>query len=622
MRSVFFHGLLFLPFFTFAQKVDTSFNLPSVEVTAVQHERESDRSAIWRPEIDNIPRGMSLDQLLQQQALAFIRSYGAGNLATISLRGATSSQTSMMWNGVPINNAMLGLADVSNVPVDGFDQLALDFGSDAIRYGSSSIGGNIRMGNRLSYKKRTHYRSQFSIGSFGAMQGHFRADWGNHKWSQSTRLGTISSQNNFFVEAINEKQKNSSVKRNYLMHSTGLRLGSTTEIKLDYWRQQANRQVPPTLRQNASEAYQKDAADRVALTVNHLLGSWILQGKAAWMKEQLDYFDSQIRLSSPTSIETNFARVSARKAAGSWNWQFGIEARRHRAKANGYSENRVVQRYQAAYGQVSYSLRNWQIQASARQAHFNGKWIPLVPGLEIEWGSQEKLMLYSSLSGHYRIPSLNELYWRPGGNSDLIPEQGWSAELGGTKRIFEKGEWSSSLKANGFYRRLDHWLQWSLPEGGSFFQALNIDEVFSYGFEAHWKTAFTTDKWSAALNLSYTKVRSFSEEALIIPKRESRQQLHYLPENRGIIRLDLSHLNWKISYAHQYQTAMDGFNKRIEGYHLGDWMLSNRFQLTSGHEFKLQLECRNAWNKNYEVVEFRPMPGRNYFSTIIYVFKN
>jgi iron complex outermembrane receptor protein len=526
-----------------------------------------------------------------------------------------------MWNGVPMNNAMLGLADISNVPVEGFDQLTLDFGSDAIIYGSSSIGGNIRMANRLSQEVGLLYRAQFSTGSFGTKQIHVRSDWNNEKWSTSTRLGTAYSANNFHIDVLDAKQTNSAVARSYLMHSAGWRPSMRTYLKIDYWRQQANREVPPTIRQNSSTAYQKDAADRMVLSLEQFIKSWKLKGWMAYMRESLDYYDPQIRLSSPSSILTQYAKTTAETNAGNWHWLIGVEARKHKAVSDGYSEDFAIQSYQAMYTKISYKLRQWRMTASGRQGRFLDQWIPLIPALEISRGNSNQQM-HASIGGHYRIPSLNELFWTRGGNSDLVPEQGWSAELGANQIFSRNEQWKSSIRANLFYRELDNWLQWTLPEEGNFFQALNIDRIISYGLEAHWKTQYTRKDLTADFLFSYTWVRTYSEKELLAPKRAAGQQLHYLPRHRGVATFNLTYYNWRLTYNQQYQSAMDGFNKRIENYQLGDMMLGHHFLWDEQYSSTFQFELRNIWNKSYESVEFRPMPGRHYFLTMIFTLKS
>ncbi|HKK89211.1 MAG TPA: TonB-dependent receptor, partial [Saprospiraceae bacterium] len=563
-------------------------------------------------------KGLSLDQLLQQQSLAFIRSYGAGNLATISLRGATSSQTSLIWNGVPVNNSMLGLADVSNVPVDGFDQLALDFGTEAILYGSSSIGGNIRLESELSFKSGYAYKAQIGLGSFGRRQLHYESSWSNKRFSFNTKMGAINSKNDFEIQQSNHRQSNSAVNRNYLMHTMGWKASENTRIKLDYWKQSANRQVPPTIRQTISNAYQLDGADRIVLGLKTVVGPWLLDGKVSYMNERLDYFDPTILLSSPSSIQTRFTKAEAQRHFGDLKLHFGLEGRNNQAESSGYGNIREEQNYQAIFGKLKYNKTIWSAEFSVRQGRFNNRWIPFIPAADIRYGDPANWMVFAGFSGQYRIPSLNELYWRPGGNQELLPEHGWSSEIGTRRYMKFDDKWQSHIQLNGFYRNVDNWLQWTIPEGGSLFRALNLNEIISYGIESKWQNQYVRHEWSICFDLSYTFVRSYSMKDLRIPKRSSGEQLHYLPRHRTIAQFNMEFHSWNVIYTHQYQSSMDGFNKLVDAYQLGDLSLAYHFKHYRSHQFSLQFELRNIWNREYEIVEFRPMPGRHYQLSIIY----
>ena len=58
------------------------------------------------------------DRLLDNQTSAYIKSYGLGSLATISLWGGNASQTLITWEDVPITNPMHCLLYTSPSPRD------------------------------------------------------------------------------------------------------------------------------------------------------------------------------------------------------------------------------------------------------------------------------------------------------------------------------------------------------------------------------------------------------------------------------------------------------------------------------------------------------------------------
>jgi len=58
------------------------------------------------------------DQLLtrvMQDAGVFFKQYGVTGSSTISRRGADANQTQINWNGLPVNNPMLGMSDFNTL---------------------------------------------------------------------------------------------------------------------------------------------------------------------------------------------------------------------------------------------------------------------------------------------------------------------------------------------------------------------------------------------------------------------------------------------------------------------------------------------------------------------------
>ncbi|HQE13036.1 MAG TPA: TonB-dependent receptor plug domain-containing protein, partial [Flavipsychrobacter sp.] len=82
-----------------------------------------------------------VSQLLQQQLPVFIRSYGMNSMATLNFRGSSAAQSQVVWNGVPIQNAALGIADMSLFPVSMMNQVQVLYGSSSALLGSGNVGG-------------------------------------------------------------------------------------------------------------------------------------------------------------------------------------------------------------------------------------------------------------------------------------------------------------------------------------------------------------------------------------------------------------------------------------------------------------------------------------------------
>ena len=105
--------------FVCAGQIDTTLLLPEVKVTSEKPVPSiiGERSEFWNDSSLNIRQARSLGDLLSDETGAFVKSYGSGGIATISLRGSSAGQSTITWNGVPVLNPMLGLQDLSLIPL-------------------------------------------------------------------------------------------------------------------------------------------------------------------------------------------------------------------------------------------------------------------------------------------------------------------------------------------------------------------------------------------------------------------------------------------------------------------------------------------------------------------------
>ena len=69
--------------------------------------------------------GQTSEELLGKSSGLYVKQYGPGNLATISIRGSSASQTQLFWNGIPVNSPTLGSSDLALLPIDFFNSLTI-----------------------------------------------------------------------------------------------------------------------------------------------------------------------------------------------------------------------------------------------------------------------------------------------------------------------------------------------------------------------------------------------------------------------------------------------------------------------------------------------------------------
>jgi vitamin B12 transporter len=70
---------------------------------------------------------------------------GMGARAAVSIRGAKSTQTLVLINGVNVKSATAGEASVFNIPLDAIERIEVAKGAHSAQYGSDAIGGVINI---------------------------------------------------------------------------------------------------------------------------------------------------------------------------------------------------------------------------------------------------------------------------------------------------------------------------------------------------------------------------------------------------------------------------------------------------------------------------------------------
>ena len=75
-----------------------------------------------------------------------VNNLGAsGSQKTISIRGSTSNQVLVLVDGVRVNQALSGLANVDNLPVENIERIEVIRSGSSAAYGSDALGGVVNI---------------------------------------------------------------------------------------------------------------------------------------------------------------------------------------------------------------------------------------------------------------------------------------------------------------------------------------------------------------------------------------------------------------------------------------------------------------------------------------------
>ncbi|SDJ95988.1 iron complex outermembrane recepter protein [Catalinimonas alkaloidigena] len=555
----------------------------------------------------------SMADLLAQQSSVFVKNYGPGQLASLSVRGTGASHTAVLWNGFPLNSPMLGQLDLSLVPVALTDEVDLQYGGGGALFGSGALGGSLHLRNQPHFGRGVSVGTRTTLGSFGYQHHTAEATVSHQRWSTSLKLLHQRAENNFPIPGTERRQPHARLRQTHLLLDNYLRIQTNQLLSLRLWSGQSDRDLPPVRGQERSVAEQDDGFLRLSAEWQQQGERMQWQVRSAWFHERLDYqdsvagTDSRSRSQSATTEAEGTMRIGER---GEWN--LGVNHNYTRATTASYGPEAPQRHRTAGFTSFRYKTDPWDVVASLREERYGaGQWTPLVPSLGATWHHFESWMLRGNVTRVYRIPTFNDLFWQPGGNPDLRPENGWSGELGTHLTKAWLG-WQGELDLTGFSHHIEDWILW-LPQRGGYWTPVNVRRVWSRGLEAEGALQRAWGDWQAKLSGSYHYTRSTNRNATSESDYSQGKQLIYVPLHQASGQFRVDYRAWKLGGLYQftgYRYITSDNSAFLPGYgtsHVwASWAW--RYHSLRGH---VSGRIDNLWNQAYEVVEARPMPGRS-----------
>ncbi|HJW29967.1 MAG TPA: TonB-dependent receptor, partial [Saprospiraceae bacterium] len=574
-----------------------------------KHTDHFDTSAIWRM------RSQTLSDMLSEQTPLYIRSYGNGTLATLGIRGGSASHTQIVWNGIPIRNPMIGLVDLALIPSWLMDDASIHYGGHGSAFGSGAVGGLISIANE-PISQADHLEAHVMVGSWEQRIVELKLNYGFKSFRFSTRFSSQFAENNYRyipLEGLAAKyQVHHRLKDNGVLQEMSWKLNQRQSLTGRVWYQNADRQIPPTSVQTTSQSAQQDEDWRATI-------EWMYKGekvkwqlKAAWLDERIDFQDSLILLYTQNRFKTWLAEAqTAFNICSNINFVGGVYAETVKATSSNYPDGKSRKQY-AAFVTTRWSLDDWTLRFQMREELTDQHWSPALLDFSAEWSGIKHLVCKASASRNYRIPTLNDLYWNPGGNADLDPEKGWTLESGLQYKSGQR-QHQVTTSITAYTRKIDQWIMWLPPikDMRNYWSPVNIAEVNSRGLEIRSIYRLVDQAWTIALQagLDFT----WSTFGTDIPdfQIQSGDQLFYVPVENVSGQVKCAFHEWSAYYRHYWYGDSPGINEKVHGANIGAAGIGYTIERPKW-QVDILFHSDNIWDVPYRLIERRPMPGRSY----------
>lgn len=607
-------------------------------------------SAVTKTVIDSVKMAESVNasfaELLSKHSSIFVKTYGQGSTATVSFRGTAASHTQVEWNGVNINNPMLGQVDFSLIPVWFVDKTELYHGGSSLQQGSGALGGEVSIGSTPHWGEKFYGALMQTAGSYGTYQTFLSVGGGSEKFQARVRYMYDQAENDF--EYLNRavppfeavKQTNADYKKHGGVLDMYYNAGKNNFLSLNVWFMHADRNLPTIMSYQGPGRTEKqtDNDTRIVGRWNKYWGRFRSEFTTGFTTSNIDYY-----LANRTDLGS-FVNYDSRSVIYSfynkYNFEFNLsEKTSFKATVNGnYHAVNIFDRiteegYSAERTDFGLSVsahhrfNDWLSgYALVREDLTDGGFTPVMPsvGLEFKPLDGERFFVKFNATRNYHQPTLNDLYWLPGGNPDLRPEEGYTTDMS-VEYSRTMGRFFASAGVTGYLSWIDDWIIWR-PSEFRYWTAENIKKVFARGAEINLSGGYSHGglKVNASGNYAYT--RTSNEDPDLKDDQSKGRQLIYIPVHKGNIMLDAAYKGFYLYYvwsavSERYTTSSNESTRHtLPAYDIHNMTVGKKVNIGGGYAVEASLKLNNVFDRKYQAILWRAMPGRNYMFSLKFSF--
>lgn len=581
-----------------------------------------------------------------------VKDYGGiGGLKTISVRSLGAQHTGVNYDGVAISDCQSGQVDISRFSLDNVSLLYLTIGqSDDIYQSAKTFASagtlnieTLRPG--LSGKSR-QLTTNLKAGSFGLVNPSLLyAQRLNGKLSLSAYVDYLRADGNYPFKLwngtalINEKRNNSDISSWRAELNSYLSLNAKQDLSVKLYLFDSERGLPGGVVYDniyaAERLYDRNYFAQAAYE-NRFSDHWKLKvgGKFnyTWNKdynnEASGITDDRFR-QTETYLTATLWTSPIRNLSFSLAQDFSYNDLSTTLRNCQYPQRfsyltSLATHYALPNVVITASLLNTYITERVKTGEASDGFRRLSPAASLSWKPWDgNLRFRFSYKDIFRVPTFNDLYYLLIGNANLRPEstKQWNAGITWNRSLSSLIEYVG-FSIDGYYGTVKDKIV-AVPTM-FVWRMMNVGKVETVGMDVNLTSDLNlAEKWKANLSVSYNFMQA--EDITDRNSKVWRNQIAYTPKHSGSGNSTLVtpwlNVSYNILYSsRRYSSTYNSNDNRIDSYVDHGISLSKQIMLKDNQKLRIQLDALNLGNKNYEIVRFYPMSGRNYKATINYQF--
>jgi len=538
--------------------------------------------------------------LLQQYAGVDVRQRGIdGMQADLYIRGGSFDQTLVLIDGIKTENPQTGHHTLNMmIPIENIERIEIIKGPAARVFGQNAFTGAINIITKKSVN--TQLTGEVGYGSYHtdklALTGSVNLKESSHQvhisrnTSDGYRYNTDFDNRNYFIKSkFNTKNSSIDVIGTFMDRKFGANGFYASPEAIDQ--------------------YEETQSSLVGVSTSFMKNNFKIKPRIYWKRGQDMYlylrqdpdFYRNLHITNKVGAEVNTSFDSNLGITG-----FGVDIAKVSISSNnlGDHDRTMV----TTFIEHRFSLLNNKLDITPGVAlnYFSDFDFHAFPGIDIGYSINDALKVYGNMGYTYRIPTYTDLYYNSRtslGNENLEPEQALSEEIG---LKFRKKNFTADLAI--FYRNADNLIDYVKENESDIWQAQNLANVITKGFEGSAQYSFNFSNYNQKLNLGYTYLIDDIKKQNIPFSQYSLNSI----KNHVTASLDTQFLKFlRQSLMYKFVERPDGTN-----YGVVDFRLTTFYK-----DMEFSAFFNNIFNAEYTETNLVPMPTSNAFFVLKYTFK-
>ena len=521
----------------------------------------------------------TLGEALRLAAGISVRQTGArSGIEQMSIRGSSAEQVLVLVDGMPVASPQ-GSLNLALVPIAQVERIEVVKGPGSALYGANAVGGVVNIITRpASEFAGWELRVEGAPGDVD-LRGAFGGTW--HEANYRINGGYVRSEGH---------RPNSE----YLEYRLGGRvdreLSPFSEVSLRFQWLAAESGVPGSTFWPTPGGFQNDRHAWVDLTYLQDLSFGQLEATLYHRSYRRTYDDTFG--GSRHDGRTLGGEVQVDIPLGSGVLTAGGAGRTDRVESTELDGGEKSATSGGLFAQVVHNVTERVSVTLGMRADAHSSYpAPLSPRAGVRVALGPGVTLRASAGRSFRAPTFDDLYWALGGNPNLLPEDGWSYEVGLRRELGPV-----SVDVAVFRREIRNLIQWADPDGDFIWTPENIASSRTDGLEATLTAALGRGVTASLHWITLAAIDTTTGEPIsYIPKHEGGATLRYAGEK----------VSAHLSVQHRGERP-DGSGTQLPAYTVLNGKVS--YALSEGLE--VYLDGRNLLDTAYEELPGYPLPGR------------